>query len=88
MIVSHWRDNVCVATTPVGVKELAGLIGLLVRALQDSVATSSPTPGTESIGGWSWKGLVARSRRRLVAPLLRHRAHARLAGDDNVVRAA
>jgi hypothetical protein len=43
LIVSHWRDNVCVATTPVGVREIAGLIGLLARALQDA-AMSPPVP--------------------------------------------
>jgi len=93
LIVSHWRDNVCVATTPVGVKEIAGLIGLLVRALQDA-AMSPPAlaePGPETSRGRLWKQFLPWSQRRLngfVSAVAKHRRHLSIAEDGNTRRVA
>jgi hypothetical protein len=90
LIVSHWRDNVCIATTPVGVKELAGLIGLLVQALQDA-ATRPPSlarPGYEQSRSRFWARCVTWGRRYLdgtVFAVARRRSRLRAA---NVRRAA
>ena len=42
MVLSHWRDGVCVASTPVDLGELPALIGVLAEALGDAVAISPP----------------------------------------------
>jgi len=44
VVLSHWVDDVCVASTPVGVAELSTLIGLLVGALQDSATRPVVVP--------------------------------------------
>jgi hypothetical protein len=54
VVLSHWRDGVCVASTPVDLGELPALIGVLVEALGDAAAISPPTvsrghPGKPSI---------------------------------------
>jgi hypothetical protein len=36
IVVSQWRDGVCVATTPVGVQHLGALVGFLIGALQEA----------------------------------------------------
>lgn len=71
LVVSHWRDGVCVATTPVALPDIPALIGLLVSALQDAATTSRPeyAPTVASIRrdiatlvrGWnrSWRAPVA-----------------------------
>jgi hypothetical protein len=93
LIVSHWRDNVCVATTPVGVKEVAGLIGLLVQAPQDA-ATSSPAlakPSNQTSHGRFWRRFLAWSRRHLngtVTAVARHRRQLRVPEDSAVSRVA
>lgn len=54
VVLSHWRDGVCVASTPVDIEELPGLIGVLVGALGDAASVSDPpasmdpTPSTWS----------------------------------------
>ena len=40
VVLSHWRDGVCVASTPIDLSEVPPLIGLLAEALGDAVATS------------------------------------------------
>jgi len=42
VIVSQWRDGVCVATTPVGLADLPALIDLLVQVLQDAASDKRP----------------------------------------------
>ena len=40
VVLSHWRDGVCVASTPIDLAEVPALIGVLVEALGDAVTTS------------------------------------------------
>lgn len=54
VVLSHWRDGVCVASTPVDLGELPALIGVLVAALGEGAASSPPPvsrggPGKPSI---------------------------------------
>jgi hypothetical protein len=52
VVFSHWRDGVCVATTPVELAEIPSIIAILVKALGDafqSRAPTSPTPSAESV---------------------------------------
>jgi hypothetical protein len=53
VVLSHWRDGVCVASTPVDLGELPALIGVLAEALGDAAAISPPStsggPGKPSI---------------------------------------
>src|SRR5579871_4344438 len=38
LVVSHWRDQVCVATTPIELAEVPDLISVLVDALADAAS--------------------------------------------------
>jgi hypothetical protein len=40
VVVSHWRDQVCVATTPIDLAEVPDLISILVDALADAAGDS------------------------------------------------
>jgi hypothetical protein len=42
VVLSHWRDGVCVASTPVELGEVPGLISVLADALGDAL-DASPT---------------------------------------------
>ena len=44
IVLSHWRDGVCVASTPIDLSEVPALIGLLAEALGE--ATARPDSGT------------------------------------------
>jgi hypothetical protein len=44
VVLSHWRDGVCVASTPIELSEVSGLIGVLADALGDAIDDSAPTP--------------------------------------------
>jgi len=93
LIVSHWRDNVCVATTPVGVREIAGLIGLLARALQDAAITPPglPEPGYQATRDPLSRRFLTSIRRRLnelVSAVAKHRGRLHIAEDGNVRRVA
>jgi hypothetical protein len=46
IVLSHWRDGICVASTPVEITEVPALIGVLADALGDAIDTSVP-PSTE-----------------------------------------
>jgi hypothetical protein len=37
VVLSHWREGVCVASTPVDVSEVPALIGVLADALGDAI---------------------------------------------------
>lgn len=93
LIVSHWRDNVCVATTPVGVREIAGLIGLLARGLQDA-ATSPPLlakPAYQATRGPLSGRFLTWTRHRmndLVTALAKHRGGLHSAEDGHIRRVA
>lgn len=61
IVFSHWQDDVCVASTPVALKDASRLIGLLVDALKDSAFRSADlpdAPASRSSGG----GLLYRLR--------------------------
>ena len=38
IVVSQWREGVCISSTPVGIEHLAKLVGFLVGALQEAVS--------------------------------------------------
>ena len=42
VVLSHWRDGICVASTPVDLAELPALIAVLAGALGDAAASPSP----------------------------------------------
>ncbi|HEY3842898.1 MAG TPA: hypothetical protein VGL48_06560 [Acidimicrobiales bacterium] len=44
VVLSHWRDGVCVASTPIELSEVSALIGVLADALGDAIDASAPTP--------------------------------------------
>jgi len=44
IVVSHWRDGLCVASTPIELSEVPALIGVLADALGDAVDTSRRIP--------------------------------------------
>src|SRR5580704_18542086 len=52
IVLSHWRDGVCVASTPVELSEVPALIGVLADALGDAIdvppneATTTPSRGS------------------------------------------
>lgn len=52
LVVSHWRGALCVATTPVDVAALPGMIRLMARALEETVPVSPvvpPPPTVQSV---------------------------------------
>jgi hypothetical protein len=52
VVFSHWRDGVCVATTPVELTEIPTVIAVLVNALADAARRPTAralTPGARSI---------------------------------------
>jgi hypothetical protein len=53
VVLSHWRDGVCVASTPVDLNEVPSLIGVLADALGDAidstVAKESAPPSKVSL---------------------------------------
>lgn len=40
VVLSQWRDGICVASTPLDVSELPALIGMLAEAMGDAVAAT------------------------------------------------
>jgi hypothetical protein len=44
IVLSHWRDGVCVASTPIELGEVSALISILADALGDAVADIDTTP--------------------------------------------
>ncbi len=62
VVLSHWRDGTCVASTPVDLAELPALIGVLAEALGDAAATV-PSSITQSPAMPSlWQRLTGRFR--------------------------
>jgi hypothetical protein len=49
-VISHWRDEVCVAATRVPVGAAPDLITLLARGLGESAAAPSPSPALPVAG--------------------------------------
>jgi hypothetical protein len=58
VVLSHWRDGLCVASTPVELSEVSALIGVLADALGDAIDAAAPAP-------------VAPRRRAPIAAVLR-----------------
>ena len=48
VVLSHWRDGICVASTPVDLSELPALIGVLAEALGDAASTA-PASAAEGL---------------------------------------
>ena len=44
VVISHWREDVCVASTPIQMGELPALIGVLADALGDAVRAGDSPP--------------------------------------------
>jgi len=49
VVISHWRDDVCVASTPIEMGELPALIGVLADALGDAVRSGDSSPANTSL---------------------------------------
>lgn len=53
VVLSHWRDGVCVASTPVELSEVPALIGVLADALGDAIDAApgqvAPAPSKGSL---------------------------------------
>jgi hypothetical protein len=49
VVISHWRDEVCVASTPIEMGELPALIGVLADALGDAVRSGDSSPADASL---------------------------------------
>ena len=57
IVLSHWRDGVCVASTPIELSEVSALIGVMADALGDAISSNEPATGaTPTIAA----GLLAR----------------------------
>lgn len=59
IVLSHWQDEVCLASTPVSLQDATKLIGLIVGALKEAAAASSseaPETGLSAqrpgVSGW------------------------------------
>ena len=50
VVLSHWRDGVCVASTPIELTEVSALIGVLADALGDAIDLTGPASETHSRG--------------------------------------
>lgn len=46
VVLSHWRDGLCIASTPVDLNELPPIIAALAEALGDEVAQPGPAPNS------------------------------------------
>jgi hypothetical protein len=92
VIVSHWRDNVCVATTPVGVNEIAALVGLLVGALHDAAAgvPAFEEPGDQAGRRRLWRFVIWGRYRlnALLGAVARHRRHHHIAEEGQTQQVA
>jgi hypothetical protein len=55
VVLSHWRDGLCVASTPVDVNEIPGLISVLADAMGDALdRTSNAAPTTRRSPAFAW----------------------------------
>jgi len=53
VVLSHWRDGVCVASTPIELVEIPTLIGVLVEALGDAATASGSQPPNPRVPLWT-----------------------------------
>ena len=75
IVLSHWRDGVCVASTPVELTEVPALIGVLADALGDAI-DATPTQNTRRR-----EGSLLSVLRRWLRPKLAHVTELRLVRD-------
>jgi len=61
VVLSHWRDGVCVASTPIDLGEIPALIGVLAQALGDGTTISAPPSATHDAPSL-WSSLRGRFR--------------------------
>ena len=47
IVLSHWRDDVCLASTPVSLEDATKLIGLIVGALKEAAISPSGASGSD-----------------------------------------
>ena len=47
VVLSHWRDGVCVASTPIELSEVPALIGVLADALGDAIDSTDGVSAAE-----------------------------------------
>lgn len=73
VVLSQWRDGVCVATTPIDFSELPAIISTLAEALGD-VATCVPPQPVDSKRGVLSR-LRTRFRPKLAKVMAFHRSH-------------
>jgi hypothetical protein len=78
VVLTHWRDGVCVASTPVELSEVPGLIGVLADALGDAVDATAP----EGVTAPSQGSLLA-ALRRWLRPRLAQITELRLVRDPS-----
>lgn len=57
VVLSHWRDSVCVASTPVDISDVPSLIGVLAEALGDAVVMSGSTSVSRPTKPSAWSKL-------------------------------
>jgi hypothetical protein len=50
IVLSHWRDSVCVASTPIELSEVPALIGALADALADAIDAPGQQPAERDRG--------------------------------------
>lgn len=85
VVLSHWRDGVCVASTPVDIEEIPGLIGVLVGALGEAASVPDPPAPTHPAAS-TWSKLRRRFRPTLASvvnlPLVRDLRWEKAAGDE------
>jgi hypothetical protein len=74
IVLSHWRDGLCVASTPIELSEVSALIGVLADALGDAIDHDSSTTAGRvvmpsffaTIRGWIRPRLAQVTELRLV----------------------
>jgi hypothetical protein len=74
VVLSHWREGVCVASTPIELTEVPALIGVLADALGDAIDRDVPLAGPSRLGllerlrTWLRPHLAQITELRLVQP--------------------
>ena len=84
IVLSHWRDDVSAASTPISLPDATRLIGLIVGALQESADLRPNVPGAGA-AATARGSLLSRFRARFQARL---GADRQAAGRGSTVRAA
>src|SRR5580693_4773047 len=83
VVLSHWREGMCVASTPVDLSEVPALIGVLADALGDAIGAEQ----TPSVAAPRTRSLLLVARRWL-RPRLAQITELRLVRDSSAVEKA